>query len=271
MPELGEILRQAREAKGLSLAQVEKAIKIRSTYLQALEDGQYELLPAAVYIKGFLKNYAQFLGLDPQEVLSLYQAPGVTTAAPFVPPMLNEPLEPASLRRWWRVGLLLLTIAALVIAWWGYQRYYGILPWARPTATPTTRPTSIVTTAATTPPTLPATATRAPTGTPTPTRTRTLTPTPVRLALGIEIVGSRSWVLVTADGQRVFAGILEPGAADSWTARERISLRSGNAGAVRVTLNGEDLGLFGGVGEVVEVEWTAPGVPTRTPVPTPTT
>jgi hypothetical protein len=93
----------------------------------------------------------------------------------------------------------------------------------------------------------------------------------VGLDLSIEIVGSRSWVLVIADGQRVFAGILEPGTADSWTARERISLRSGNAGAVRVTLNGDDLGLFGEVGEVAEVEWTAPGVPTRTPAPTPTT
>ncbi len=270
MPELGEILRQAREAKGLSLAQVEEATKIRSTYLQALEEGQYDLLPAAVYIKGFLKNYAQFLGLDPQELLSLYQVPGMTTAAPFVPRMLDEPLEPASLRRWRRIGLVFLAIAAVVIVWWGYQRYLGTTLWARPTATPTTHPTPTFTTPAATPTTVPATATTAPTETPTSTRTRTLMPTPVGLALSIEIVGSRSWVLVIADGQRVFAGILEPGAVDSWTARERISLRSGNAGAVRLTLNGEDLGLFGEAGQVVEVEWTAPGVPTRTPAPTPT-
>jgi hypothetical protein len=88
------------------------------------------------------------------------------------------------------------------------------------------------------------------------------------LELSIEVVGERSWVLVEADGERLFAGILEPGSRDTWTARERISLRSGNAGGVRLMLNGEDLGPFGEVGQVVEQEWTAPGVPTLTPEPT---
>jgi cytoskeleton protein RodZ len=268
MAELGEILRQAREAKGLSLAQVEEATKIRSAYLQALEEGEYDLLPAAVYVKGFLKNYAQYLGMDPQEVLSLYQEPGGVTAATSVPRLLDEPLEPVTLRRWWPLGFLLLAIAALAIGWWGYQRYYGATPFMRPTATPTTHPTSTATVAEVSPTTLTATATRVPTETFAPTPTRTLTPTPVGLELSIEVVGSRSWVLVIADGERVFAGILEPGATDTWTARERISLRSGNAGAVRVTLNGEDMGLFGEAGEVVETEWTAPNVPTRTPTPT---
>jgi hypothetical protein len=88
------------------------------------------------------------------------------------------------------------------------------------------------------------------------------------LELSIEVVGQRSWLLVLADGERVFAGILEPGAKDTWRVSERIVLRSGNAGAVRVTLNGEALDLFGETGQVLEKEWTVPGVPTRTPVPT---
>jgi cytoskeletal protein RodZ len=270
MEEIGEILRQAREAKGLSLAQVEEATKIRSTYLQALEEGEYHLLPAAVYVRGFLKNYAQYLGMDPQEVLSLYQEPGGATAT-SVPRLLDEPLEPVTLRRWRPLGFLLLAMATLVIAWWGYQRYYRPASFTRPTATPTTRPTSTATVAVASPTALVATATSAPTETSTPTPTRTLSPTPVGLELSIEVIGSRSWVLVIADGERVFAGILEPGATDTWTARERISLRSGNASAVRVTLNGKDLGLFGEVGEVVETEWTAPNVPTRTPTPTSST
>lgn len=88
------------------------------------------------------------------------------------------------------------------------------------------------------------------------------------LELSIEIVGERSWLLVIADGERAFAGILEPGAKNTWTARERISLRAGVPNAVMVTLNGESLGQFGEAGQVVEREWTAPGVPTLTPVPT---
>lgn len=267
MGELGEILRQAREAKGLSLAQVEEATKIRSTYLQALEEEQYDRLPAPVYIKGFLKNYALYLGLEPQEVLSLCQAPEASTAATSVPIMLDEPLEPLSWRRWWPLGLIFIVIVAAAIGWWGYQQYYGTTPFARPTVTPSPTATTALPSLTTRPPTA-TSSPPLPTSTATPMATVTVTPTPVGLELSIEIVGQRSWLLVLADGQRVFAGLLEPGAIKTWTARERISLRAGVASAVRVTLNGEELGVFGEIGEVVEQEWTAPGVPTRTPEPT---
>src|SRR5579872_4832253 len=66
------MLRTAREDKGVSLAQAEAATMIRRSYLQALEDDEHGLLPGAVYTKGFLRNYAVFLGLDPSHVLSVY-------------------------------------------------------------------------------------------------------------------------------------------------------------------------------------------------------
>jgi cytoskeletal protein RodZ len=274
MGELGDLLRKTREEKGLSFAQVEEVTKIRSDFLQALEEEDYDRLPAPAYVKGFLRNYALYLDLDPQQVLSLYEQPEAPAETTSIPMMLDEPLEPLTLRRVWPVGLALLFIVVVVISWWGYQRYYGTTPFARATATttPTTEPT-----ATPTPPTEP-TATPTPptptvppaTNTPSPTRTaiRMPTPTTVRLELSVEVVDRRSWLLVVADDERVFAGILEPGARDTWTARERIVLRAGDAGAVRVTLNGQELGLFGEVGDVVETEWTVPGVPTRTPAPT---
>jgi hypothetical protein len=83
--------------------------------------------------------------------------------------------------------------------------------------------------------------------------------------ISVEIVGQRSWVRIAVDGQEAFAGTLEPGTNNSWQANERIDLRCGNAGAVRVTLNGELLGMLGQIGQVVQKEWTAAGVPTRTP------
>ena len=265
MGELGDLLRKTREDKGLSLKQAEEATRIRQEFLQALEDEEFERLPAPVYVKGFLRNYAVFLGLDAQQLVSLYQEPEATPIATTAPAVLNEPLEPMRLRRLWPLAALAVAAALLVAAWWGYQRYFGAsgpLRFGQPVATPTAVPT------ATSVPPSPTPAAPTPTLTLTRQPTATLRPTPVGLELSIEVVGQRSWVLVLADGERAFAGILEPGAKDSWTARERIALRSGNAGAVRVTLNGRDLGLFGESGQVAEQEWTAPGVPTRTPTPT---
>src|SRR5712692_793501 len=85
------MLRTAREAKGVSLAQAEAATMIRRAYLQALEDDDYHTLPGAVYVKGFLRNYAVYLGLDPSHVLSVYhreypdQSQGVMAPAAIKP------------------------------------------------------------------------------------------------------------------------------------------------------------------------------------------
>jgi cytoskeletal protein RodZ len=266
MGDLGDLLRRTREEKGLSLDQVVEAIRIRKEFLQALEEEDFDRLPAAVYVKGFLRNYATFLGLDAQEILRQLpttEDPEPSAATVPVAPMLDQPLQPGGLSRFWPFAVLLLATALIVVGWRVYPRYSGGLPpFARVTATPTATPTFTVA-----PPTPTAVVPTA-TASPTPTRSPTVTATPPPLTLSIEVVGLRSWLLVQADGERAFAGILEPGAKDSWTASERIVLRSGNAGAVRVTLNSEDLGFLGETGQVVEREWTAAGVPTRTPEPT---
>ena len=66
MFEIGNSLREARMRRGIDFAQAEAAIKIRGKYLRALEDDQFELLPAETYVKGFLRTYAEYLGLDGQ-------------------------------------------------------------------------------------------------------------------------------------------------------------------------------------------------------------
>lgn len=73
MTGLGETLREAREAKSLSIHGVERELRISRKYLQALEDEDYDSLPAPVYARGFLRTYAQFLGLDPAELMPLFQ------------------------------------------------------------------------------------------------------------------------------------------------------------------------------------------------------
>jgi cytoskeleton protein RodZ len=89
MDELGDILREAREMKGLTLGDVQDEIRINSRYLQALEEGEYTALPTAVHGRGFLRNYARFLDLDPRPLLERFE----TSMQQM--PVSGSPTEPA--------------------------------------------------------------------------------------------------------------------------------------------------------------------------------
>ena len=66
MFEIGNSLREARLRQGLDFPEIEQATKIRGKYLRSLEEEQFEVLPAQTYVKGFLRSYADYLGLDGQ-------------------------------------------------------------------------------------------------------------------------------------------------------------------------------------------------------------
>jgi transcriptional regulator with XRE-family HTH domain len=70
--ELGSWLIRAREARGLTLEDAERDTRISRRYLQALEEERFEVIPAPVYARGFLRSYSQYLGLDPQEAMARY-------------------------------------------------------------------------------------------------------------------------------------------------------------------------------------------------------
>ena len=94
---IGPALRHAREKRGLSLEEVEQATKIRPRYIEGLEREDYDMLPAPIYIRGFLKTYATFLGLD-GEALSkeMQQSRGnVEETRVDHPPEIEEPLPVA--------------------------------------------------------------------------------------------------------------------------------------------------------------------------------
>ena len=88
MFEIGNSLREARVRQQLELTEVELATKIRARYLRALEEESFEALPAQTYVKGFLRTYADYLGLDGQlyvdEFNSRYGADGEETREPVV-------------------------------------------------------------------------------------------------------------------------------------------------------------------------------------------
>ena len=94
---LGEVLRSAREARGVDLARVERDTKIRARYLSALETGDWAELPGAVYTKGFLRNYGAYLGLDGEYLVDLYR---LESAAPTTErPTVHAPPRPIAARR----------------------------------------------------------------------------------------------------------------------------------------------------------------------------
>lgn len=74
MEKLGELLKQARREKNLTLEEIGERTKIQCRYLEALEGGDVSPFAGEVYIKGALRNYAETVGLDPQEVLELYRS-----------------------------------------------------------------------------------------------------------------------------------------------------------------------------------------------------
>src|SRR5579863_8894855 len=69
---LGERFRAAREARGLSLSDVSEQVRIRSVYLAAIEEEQWKAIGAPVYVRGFLRTYARFLGLDPEDIVQTF-------------------------------------------------------------------------------------------------------------------------------------------------------------------------------------------------------
>ena len=131
-PSLPERLYAARERKGVDLYRAERDTKIRARYLGALERGDYKELPGAVYTKGFLRNYALYLGLDPEEVLDHWRrergdardvAPVITVPRPIAAPRQGLTFSPSV------VVVALLTVVVLA-----FGAYLGIqvLRFAKP-------------------------------------------------------------------------------------------------------------------------------------------
>ena len=84
MPELGRTLSQARVARGLTLEDCERDTRISKRYLDALEREDWKVFPAPVYSRAFLRTYAQYLGLNPAELMRLFQT---QTEEPVIRPL----------------------------------------------------------------------------------------------------------------------------------------------------------------------------------------
>ena len=143
-PGLPERLYAARERKGVDLYRAERDTKIRERYLGALERGDYKALPGAVYTKGFLRNYALYLGLDPDDVLDQWRrergdskeaAPVIATPRPIAAPRQGLTFSP---------GIIVVAMLTLVVL--GFGAYLGVqvLRFSKPPTISVTDPATAV-------------------------------------------------------------------------------------------------------------------------------
>jgi cytoskeletal protein RodZ len=143
-PSLPERLYAARERKGVDLYRAERDTKIRARYLGALERGDYKELPGAVYTKGFLRNYALYLGLEPEEVLDHWRRE--RGEARDSTPVIAVPRPIAAPRQGLTFSPSILVVALLTVFVLAFVAYIGIqvLRFAEPPTIAITDPVSRV-------------------------------------------------------------------------------------------------------------------------------
>jgi cytoskeletal protein RodZ len=279
------VLKTQRERLGFTIPNVEEQIFIPRRYLEAIEKGSLEELPSTVQGKGMVKNYAQFLGLDPDPLLLSYadvlrsrleqtrtETSGDSTRSRFLIWLKRFFANPTLL--WAGVVILITAVTIWAGALLIGQNGSGLLDTATipavadillPTATPSA--------------TLPAE--ENPSGEIEVDLTPTLeeginggegqeaTPTPAltgneKIQLQLNIL-QRTWVRVTVDNILAFEGRLIPGSVQIFGGELRIEVLTGNAGGVEIIFNQQNLGVMGLYGQVISRVYTAQGVATPTP------
>ncbi|MBM4426487.1 MAG: DUF4115 domain-containing protein [Chloroflexi bacterium] len=281
--EIGAQLRERRELISLTLEEVERHTKLRVVFVKALEEGSFEKLPSSVQTRGMLLNYATFLDLDADGILLRFadalqarrhekyaETPReniqtqVNASIPFLRMYLAGDLL---------FGMVMIAVL-LALAICGVGRLVSgedeeLQPEAPllvdvlgdlPTLTPAPELGLD--------PSLP-TATLGFAGT-----IFTKTPGPSSNAnVTVSIFAlERVFVRISVDGEIAFEGRMAPREVKVFEADNQVVVLTGNASALRITYNGQDLGLMGGVGEVVSRVYLQTGVvtPTATIPPTPT-
>ena len=241
MPALGEEFRSAREARGLTLSDVAEQIHIRSVYLNAIENEDWTSIGAPVYVRGFIRTYARFLGLDAEAAVQRFNE---TAPAERPIPATVQTISLERERNRPSIFAILGGLVALVLVafagyeWWQFSANGSIAHPVAAVATPSTAPAQ---TAAS-----PVAAAKIPTP-------RRATPVP-RHSLALR-VSQRSWLRVVVDGHNLMEGIYPAGTTRTFTGSVA-DVRVGNAGGVTIAVNGAPPKTLGHVGDVVEQRYT---------------
>ena len=154
MFEIGNSLREARVRRGVDFPQAEAATKIRGKYLRALEDEQFALLPSQTYIKGFLRTYAEYLGLDGQLYVDEYNSRFVTGADDHEPRTRRVAARPQRRHRRIETNVILIALGAIAVLMVIVISAWKASGGGSPSSTPPAGTTAVTTTQAHTVPPL---------------------------------------------------------------------------------------------------------------------
>jgi cytoskeletal protein RodZ len=237
--DVGAHLRSSREAQGISIALLAARTRVQPRILTAIELNDLDGIPPKPYGRGFVRAYAHELGLDPERVVHDYfgQFPAAAPAPP-PPRVVADPSEWNGVAAFLPAAVTILIGIGIVALLWQNARSVDA-----PALTPAVGTTGV-----------------APAPAAAPVRTDPAPASPAPSApdhLTLVIRASRDcWVTASADGQRVVYQLLSEGSERSLTASREIVLRAGDAGALRLIVNGRDAGAFGQSGEVRQARIT---------------
>ena len=268
---LGQYLREAREEKGWTLEQAAFKTRILYQYLKAVEDDNYEQLPAEVFAKGFVRSYARLLGLDELQILPRFDESGGQFYAKRdereqLTQRVREEARRKKTNKLIVAGMVSVALVVLLLVT-GHDRNR-----ARPRMDPPRETSTPANTTKMIPPGESETPTRLEPAARSESAAREAEPpasievernfSPVlplegilpdgsKLVLEVEAL-ERAWILVQADKDPAQEVMLSPGERVRWSADETVRLTLGNAGGVRVSLNGKLQGPYGASGKVVK-------------------
>jgi cytoskeletal protein RodZ len=285
---IGAVLEKARRERGLSLRDVEDATKIRTRYLEGLEREDFSVLPDAVYVQGFLKTYANFLGLNGDEMardLRNRRSPRRDRQQPsYEPPQSSEFERPlmspgglagAERRRVSGAAVLTVALALLVIAGViGALYYVGVQ--SSGTGTPEDQQQAQPERAENPAPQEEQPAPeqnapeqrREPAGEPAgeqPAREPAATPSREQapeesaaetVSVTLTVADSPAGLTVSVDGTVAADVLAQPGFSQTFEGEEVVTVSTANAGAVEATVDGEDLGRLGYFGQPLTRDFT---------------
>ncbi len=268
---LGQYFRRAREYKGWTLEEAVVKTRILYPFLKAVEEDNYEQLPAEVFAKGFVRSYGQLLGLPDAEVLAKFDESGRQFYAKRdereqLKLRIREEVRRKKTNKFIVAGIVALALIALLIAT-GINRDGTRSVSAPPTEPVPSRQKPADPTPSVQPMSAPLDSTEQ---SPRPESEPTV-PVPVdvegnfspglplegilpaatKLVLEVEAV-ERAWVMVKADRDPAQEVMLSPGERVRWSADQKLTLTLGNAGGVRISLNGKLQGPYGGSGKVIK-------------------
>ncbi|MBN2467491.1 MAG: DUF4115 domain-containing protein [Deltaproteobacteria bacterium] len=250
MVSVGEQLKKERESKKISLEEVAGTLRINKKILEALENDQYESPFPSVYLKGFLRSYCRYLGLDEKEILPLYDEVCGYKKAESSHQKENK-TEKTVFRGTLLVLLIILTVLLVILG-------RDILIKSPPGTESDTRPqrgpqsgSPAVPPVSSSPPevAIPVAA-LPPDETMPPLNGDDVSQSSVAIMVNCQ---QSSWMEVGIDGERPFEVMGFKGDTVSWEAKEKIELKVGNAGGVVISVNGIPLKPLGNLNEVVRV------------------